>query len=495
MTPSPTLKQRTIRAIAWTGAIQLLSQIINFALSILLARLLAPEDFGLVAMVLIFIGFSQLLCDFGLSAALIQKKSVTKQEAFSCFVFNCLLGFTFTLLLYTCRDSISSFYNDTRLIEIVSFIAPIFIISSASSVPKAMLARELHHKQISLIEMTSMIAGTIVALIMAINDFGFWSLIYQQIVNYSLKSLMLIIASKLTLTKINFREIKKLFGFSANVFSTQVLQQISLQADKVIIGKFLSATELGLYSRAFHLTTFPIKNVSTVIASVMFPALSKIKNNPDKVGKIYLRAIGLIALVTFPILAGFAVLSEPIINFLLGEKWLPMQKFLIFFSLIGMIVSIATITGSFYLSQGRADLQLKINLVTQPLQIVLLLVGIQYGIDGLLVSYALSKIIAAFVTWYTLSNLLNLTVFKILNQLTKPFISTIAMSLAVYFLNQNIVVESSLLEIIMSAFVGSIVFILFNLASKNNSLYELMEIVLPKFKKGLIKNESSKQNQ
>lgn len=471
------LSNKTVSAIAWVGSLQVISQVLNFLVGIILARLLTPSDFGLVALVLIVVGFSQLLTDFGLSSAIIQKKEISQTQVFSCFVLSCLIGLVLSFAMAASSTAVANFYEDTRLVVITLALAPIFLINAMTSIPKAMLARNLQNKQISIVEMFATLFGSAIALIMASNGYGFWSLVIQQLAYACSKCLLMLYQSRLRVSSLCFKSVKALFGFSINVFFTQFIQQVSLQSDKVILGKYLSPLEVGFYSRAYHLTSFPIKNIATVIASVMFPSLSKIQNDVIKVREVYFKAIGVIGTITFPLMIGLASLASPLVNFLLGEQWLPMTTYFKFFSLVGMIVCIATITGSFYLSQGKAGLQLKINLISQPIQILALFIGIQFGVDGLLWAYALSKVFAALLTWHTLGLVLNFKITDVFESLLKPFLCAVLLYLAILNLQKNIVFDNDLIEIITISIFGFFVYLILNLITRNKHFFYVAYLI------------------
>ncbi|MDP2537247.1 MOP flippase family protein [Alteromonas stellipolaris] len=475
------LKKKAFSSVAWAGSIQFISQIVNFALGIILARLLTPNDFGLMAMVLVFTGISQLLTDFGLSSSLIQKDKVEKNEAFTCFVINFLIGLLFTIVLVLNSENISNFYNEPKLTILVIVLAPIFLLNSICSVPNALMARELQHKKIALIEMGSLLLGTIVAVILAFSGLGIWSLVAQQFIRSIVKAFLLTLLSKFKLEKFDFNTISSLLNFSINVFFTRLIQQISEQTDKIIVGRYIGTTDLGFYSRAFHLTTFPIYNITRVVGNVMFPALSKIKHDVTKIGQIYLRLVGIISVLTFPILVGFAVLSESIILSLLGEQWLPMKPYFIFFSLTSMLASIGQISGSFYLSQGRADIHLKLNLFTQPLKIVLLIIGIQWGMIGVLVSYAVSVVVGSFGAFFTLSHILGIRVREILFSMLIPAFASLIMFLAIWGIEHVYNSRSIYIDLIIKIAVGATIYILLNEILKNKAYLELKKLILARF--------------
>lgn len=471
------LSNRTVSAIAWVSSLQVISQLLNFLVGIILARMLTPSDFGLVALVLIVVGFSQLLTDFGLSSAVIQKKKISQTQVFSCFVVSCLIGLLLSFAMAASSKSIANFYEDSRLVIISLALAPVFLINAMTSIPKAILVRDLRNKLVSIVEMFATLFGAAIALLMAANDYGFWSLVVQQLVYASSKCLLIIYLSHLRISSISFKSVKELFGFSINVFFTQFIQQVSLQSDKVILGKYLSPLDVGFYSRAYQLTSFPIRNIATVIAGVMFPSLSKIQNDVIKVREVYFKAIGVIGTITFPLMIGLASLATPLVNFLLGEQWLPMTTYFKFFSLVGMVVCIATITGSFYLSQGKAALQLKINLVSQPLQILALFIGIQFGVEGLLCAYALSKVFAALLTWHTLGLVLNFKLTDVFKTLLKPFLCALLLYLAIWTLQKEFVFDNDLIEIITISIFGFFVYLILNLLTRNKHFFYVAYLV------------------
>ncbi|GFD79983.1 lipopolysaccharide biosynthesis protein [Tenacibaculum sp. KUL118] len=472
------LKKKALSSVAWSGSIQILTQLINFGLGIILARLLSPEDFGLIAMVLVFTGISQLLTDFGLSSSLIQKDFVEKNQAYTCFVLNVLIGLVFTIGLMISSESIASFYKEPKLDFLIFALSPVFLLNSFCSVPNALLSRELKHKHIALVDMASLLIATIAAVIFAFLDFGVWSLVIQQFVKTILKAFFLIFLSSFKIEKFEISTVSSLMVFSLNVFFTRLIQQLAEQADKVIVGRNIGTADLGFYSRAFHLTTFPIYNITRVVGNVMFPALSKIKNDVRKVGEIYLRLVGIISVLTFPILLGFCVLAETIILALLGEQWLPMKNYFVFFSLTSMLSSIGQLSGSFYLSQGRSDIHFKLNLFTQPLKIVLLVVGINWGIVGLLISYALSVFVSSLGAFFTLSYILNIKVIDIFSSMFKPAIASLVMFLIIFVLNRIFEHTNIYLDLGIKMIVGAVVYLLVNEIIKNKYYFELKSMVL-----------------
>ncbi|NDV89964.1 oligosaccharide flippase family protein [Alteromonas sp. 345S023] len=477
------LKKKALSSIAWSGSIQISSQVLNFVFGIVLARLLAPEVFGLMAMLLVFSIVSQLLSDFGFSASLIQKKEVTSEESFSCFVVNCLIGTIFAICLILANSSLAQFYGEPFVEVLALAIAPLFLINSTCSVPTALLSRELSHKKISVIQLSSVLLGSLFAIVCAILEFGVWSLVVQQYVTALLRAMLLLKVSNFKVSAFRLSSVKPLLRFSASVFTTKVIQQVAQQTDKVLVGKFAGAATLGFYSRAYYLTAFPITNITRVVSDVMFPVLSQFKEDISKVKEVYFRLVGMIAVLTFPILIGMAFLAEDIILLLLGERWLPMTKFFVVFSLVNIFSTIGQLCSSFFLSQGRADLLLKINLFTQPARILLLIIGIQWGIEGILLAYIFSTLVSFFTPLLILTRVvLKSNISSVFLALFKPLLASVLMYAILVLSKIWMDLNSPFMSIFFFGATGAISYLLFMRLFKDASYLELESLLLKKIK-------------
>lgn len=418
-----------VSALKWTSALQIASQAFNFTIGIILARLLTPEDFGLVAMVLVFVALAQVFSDFGLSSAIIQKEDEpTPRDYSTAASFSLLLGIITALTLYLFSNNLAEFYQQDKVIQIAEVLSLVFISNSLTSVPKAKLSREINHKLISIAELVSSVIAIISAIILAAMDFGYWSLVAQQLILSCLRLFMIYWFSGLS-PKFSFylSNFKPLFSFSVYVFCTQCLRQTAVQADKLVVGKFLDSASLGLYTKAYQLMLFPINNISRVLANVMFPVMSKMQNDRKKVSSIYLKVVRSISFITFPLMLGLMIVAEEFVVLVYGEAWKEMGIYLSFFCIIGLVMSIATITGSIYLALGLSKLQFKINIINQPLQIVGFLIGIQFGIEGLFVGYFTAYVLSAVINWWNAFRVLGIRFLEFLQAITFPLASGSAM--------------------------------------------------------------------
>jgi len=472
-------KSKAVSAMAWSAGLQTASQVLNFILGIYLARLLTPTDFGLVAMVLVFVSFSELLTNFGLSSAIIQKQNITQSHYYSAYWFSAALGAILSVLMFFASGAIAEFYGSMLVKEISQALSCIFLASSICAIPTAKLQKEMSHKTVGSINLISGLTSGLTGVIFALAEFSYWSIVIQWLTLNWLKVVLLHLASGLRI-KANFSAsaLKELLSFSVIVFSTQTLRKITVQFDKLIVGKFIDASTLGLYNRAHELMSVPTKNVARVVSGVMFPALSSIQNEKQRVANIYLNTIGVIALISFPSLTGIAIIAPYFIDSILGSKWLEMTPYLRFFCYLGLFQSVSTITGMIYLALGRPGLQLKINLFNQPLQLIGVFVGIQYGINGMLVGYFTAYVISVLVTWYFVAKLIKISIGNIFRSLSYTIVPIGGMISCLYLCDVLMLNGySSMFKMITLIIVGVSVYLFLIAVLQPKPYVELLKII------------------
>lgn len=454
------LKKQTVDAVAWSGSIQLASQITTFLLGIVLARLLTPEAYGLVAIVLIFTAFSTMLTDIGFSSALIQKKNATPIMFQTCYWTSTLIGIFLMLVLIAVAPLISALFNSAELLNLVQVMSVIFFLSAACSVPRAKMAKALRHKNIAIAEMCASLVGIICAIGAATFDLQYWSLAIMHLVTNIVKFILFHVFAGFT-PKFTFSllALKELLGFSSTVFITGVLRLCAQQADKALLGRYIDVVTLGLYGRAQQLVSFPVNSISRVVGNVLFPAMSGIQDDKPRITRLFLNSIGAISVLAYPLLGGIFVVAEPFISFVFGQQWLGMTIYVQYFCVLGLLNSISTITGSVYLALGEAKLQLKLNMVYLPTQILGLFVGVQYGTLGLLYGFAVTYLFSVLLTWSFASRLLEISILSIFKSLLFALLATGMMVTCVKFIQNSILSEASDLVVLLSSLtVGAVVY-------------------------------------
>jgi O-antigen/teichoic acid export membrane protein len=359
------LAKSAIKGMVWNGISQVSTQVFRFGTTLILAHILFPEDFGLFGMASVFIGITLTFNEMGLTAGLIQKKELKEGQINSSFWVGMAAGLLLCLFSILASPLVADFFNDRRLIDILNLSSLIFIIGGLTLVPKALLFRDLRFKELALIDVAGDIAASIVAVLMAFFGWGYWSLVWRNLIANIVPMIIYWVRSRWR-PKLSFdlRGFKELFYFSNNVMVSGIIDYAQTNIDSLIVGKSLGAVSLGYYSLAVQVIGFPVKRISTVIGGVLFPVFSKIQDDDERLRKGYLKTVRFISLVTFPLLAGLFMVAPEFIPIFLGDKWLAALPLLRILCILGAIRSITSLSDSIFLCKGRADIKLKWGVLT-----------------------------------------------------------------------------------------------------------------------------------
>ena len=391
------LKQQSAKAVAWDFAGKIAGQTVSFVISIFLARLLSPEDFGLLAMANVVIALSSSLIDMGLGVALIQRKDVSDAHYGSVFFFNITLGLFLTLTLFFCAPLVAKFYDREILLPIVRAMSVLFLLSSIGNVIRSKLRKELEYgipTKGSLI--SAMISGT-VGVTMAFCGFGVWSLVTQALINPVISNVYLFYKVKWRPKLIfKWQALKELWGFGFRMFLSGVLDTLTTNADSLIIGKIFSEATLGFYYRARSLNNYIVQYSSRSIMSVLMPAFSKIHNDLEHFRSVIFRGYHIINFLAFFLTGLFFVIGDALILFLFGEKWeeaIPMFRLIILtaygYPLSSLLVNILS-------ASGNSKAFLRLEIIKKIASISALALGFFWGIKG----YLICKIFATLIGIY-----------------------------------------------------------------------------------------------
>lgn len=429
-------KDKTFEGLSWSVVGKIGNQILTITLSVLLARLLSPRVFGLVSMVMIFTGFAQIFQNVGLGAALVQSQEVTEKHLSSVFWVNLGSGLLLTALFIAISPLISAFYNESILIPITTVLAFEFFFGGLSAVHRTLFRKKINFKAISLIGILSTFLGGGVAIVLAWQGYGVWSLVTQSLLNSAISALILWIASPWHPKFVfSWSALNDLWRFSLNLLGTMSMNFWVRRLDDLLIGRFLGSDSLGIYTKAYGLMMLPLNNISRVIGRVMFPSLSAIQDDIERVRQIYLRMTGAISLVSFPLMFGLFVTAEPFVIGVFGPQWSGMISPLQIFCFAGMWQSIATLNGNLYKSQGRTDLLLRVSLFTKPFMIAGIAVGLYWGLMGIVIGFSAASFVIWGVEFRYAGGLVDLTFGDLLYHLSGIFACATGMAISVHSLS------------------------------------------------------------
>jgi O-antigen/teichoic acid export membrane protein len=431
------LRQKTVAGIGWTFTAQFGRQGTLFLISIVLARLLTPEDFGLLGMIIVFTGFLTLFTEMGFGAALIQREELSDGHYDSVFWLNLGMGVLLTALFIIFSPLIASFYREPDLTPLIRVISINFIFTALGIVQKTILQREMNFRKIAVIEIIAVLVGGALAINMALSGLGVWSLIFQILVASAVASVALWWQSHWR-PHFSFdrRAVSDLWGFSSNLLGFSIVNYWTRNADNLLIGRFMGSESLGLYTRAYSTMLMPLSQVTNVLSRVMFPALSRVQHDKIRVKRIYLRSIAMIALVTFPMMLGLFVVAEDFVLAVYGAQWSGITTVLQIFCLVGMLQSIGTTVGWIYQSQGRTDWMFRWGLLVGTLGVLSFIIGVFLGsIEAVALCYAILNFILLYWNITIPGKLIDLKFYEALRSVAGILGCTIVMAGAVWILS------------------------------------------------------------
>ena len=384
------LKQKTIKGLFWSGTSQAGKQISQFIITAILARLLSPDDFGLLAMATVFVNFVSIFSEMGVSSALIQKQDTHDRHYYSAFWLNVVVGLGLTILFISISPLIAAFYKKPQLTYILSALSVNFFLSSFVIIQQTLLTKEMDFKKLAIRNTGAVIFAGIVGIFLAYKGFGVWSLVFQSIV-FSISDVILLWSVSPWRPKFQFAtsDIKDIFHFSANLTGFNIVNYFARNIDQLLIGKFLGTRPLGYYSLAYKIMLYPLQNISWVISKVMFPAFSKIQDNPEKIRNAYLIMVKFVSLIAFPLMALIFVIAPEFVRIFFGAKWENVIILIRIFCICGLVQSIGTLNGTIYLSKGHSDIQFKLQVLATIVVTIAVISGMRWGVVGVASFYTI----------------------------------------------------------------------------------------------------------
>lgn len=397
------VKQQATKSVLWSAIERFSVQGIQFLLSIIIARLLLPTDYGLIAMLSIFMAIAQTFIDSGFANALIQKKNRTETDYSTAFFFNIAVSVVLYLLLYLSSPAIANFYHQEELNAITRIVGISLIINSFGIVQQAKLTIALNFKRQAIASLTAVIISGIIGVGMAYSGYGAWALVWQSLLNNFLRVALLWFFSKwVPLFCFSKESFRTLFSFGSKILLSSLLHTIYTNLYTLIIGKKFSAGELGYYNRAFTLAQFPSTNLTNVIVRAVYPIQCRLQDDDEQLRSMFLKYMRMACYLIFPVMIGFCALAEPVVRLLLTDKWLPAVPLLQILCIAYMWDPIMKINHNMLNVKGRSDYFLYAEILKKIVAFSILFLTIPFGVKIMcagLILYAFADIII--ITYYT----------------------------------------------------------------------------------------------
>ncbi len=425
------LKTKAIKGMFWSFSEIVSLQGINFVVQIFLARLLMPEDFGLIGMITIFIAVSQSLIDSGFTSALIREKNVTNTDYSTVFYFNLVVSVVIYFILFFSSPLISNFYNEPRLVSIIRILSVVIVINAFGLIQRTILVREIDFKTQTKITFISSVLSGIVAVILAFLGFGVWCLVIRQILMQLTQSLMLIIHNKwIPSLEFNVISFKRFFGFGWKLLVSGLIDTLYTNIYYPVIGKFFSATDLGFFTNAKKMADIPAMATSQAVQKVSYPVLSQIQDNEKSLKNSFRKAIRNTIFITFPLMMGFAVIGEPLIKLLVGEKWVPSIPYFQILCFTGMLYPLHALNLNILQVKGRSDLFLKLEIIKKIIGVISIIVALFFGLGiiGLLWAEFFTSIISFFINSFYSKKMIDYSTRDQIKDISPIFFASIIMA-------------------------------------------------------------------
>jgi PST family polysaccharide transporter len=471
-----TLKQKVLTGVKWTALANVSGQVMNLVSTVILARLLTPDDFGIFANLMIFVGFLGMFVGMGTSAAIVHMDKPSDTMLSSIFYFNIFSGTLFCLLLIAASGPISLFFENPEIEYLLQWLSLTFIAGSFTGVQGALFTKKLDFKTPTIIGITNTFISLTAGIVAASFGLGVWSLIIRSLTGALVSTIMFWkLSSWKPRLAFSFNELKKVFHFTSNLTGFTFINYFARNADNFLIGKFIGSSSLGVYNMAYNIMLYPLQNISNTIIRVLFPAFSQVKDDNEKLKKGYLRVIFFIALISFPIMVGLMATAQVFVSVVFGDKWENLASIVLILAPLGMMQSIVTTTGSLYMTKGTVNALFKIGTLNAVITVCGFIVGLPFGVEGVAWGYVLANVIMLYPNLLISWRQIELSVLEGLSEILPLFVISIIMGISVMLI--GIFLETVIINQVLQLFimvVSGIVIYLVLLRIKYGNLLDLV---------------------
>jgi len=477
------LTQKTTKGIFWSGTSTVVTTTSSFLIIAILARILSPSDFGIIAIIMVVMNFAIMLSDLGIGMGVIQKKDITNEELSSFFFLNIFLGIISCVVIFCFSPILAKFFKSEELIVVLRLISFSFILISVGQIQKILLQKLMDFKNLAKVEIVGTITYGIISIYLAYKGLGVKSVVIGFLVRQTIEAILLWTA-RTFVPQLAFKpsKIKSLIKFGGYVTGERIVNYFSSNLDYIIIIKLFGNTTLGYYTLAHQLMIFPLAKISGVITRVIFPSFSIIQDNTQQLRMGYLKAIKYISFITFPMMVGLFIIAPEFVRVVYGVKWNPAIPVIRILCLVGILKSIGTIVGTIFYSQGRPDIGFKLNLFILITLVPAILLGSKWGINGVATSILLLSCLFFIINQYFVNRLINLhfvDFFKNLRVIATSSISLFLIAFGCKFLlKKSFLFDTNLIMLIFLVIIGGITYVLITLLQEKNIISEAKSLIL-----------------
>lgn len=477
------LAQQAFSGIVWTAVERFGQQLIQFLVVILLARLLSPEAFGLVAMVMVVFTISAVLVNGGFTAALIREPEITEEDKATAFWMNLGGALIIYGLLWPLAPTIASFFEQPQLISLTRFMGLYLIFFALSLVQRAELSHRLDFKRLGLVTLGAAAAAGVIAVVLAFFGAGVWALAVKYVLLSAFTSLFLWAVNPWYPKQwISRRSVRKLFGFGSKLALAGLLNEVFQNVYKVVIGKFFAAATLGFYTQAQNFQRLASQSLVGMLQKVTYPVLAKANDDPARLKRGYRTMIQVSSYVIFPAMIGMALTAEPLILTLVGESWRQTIPFLQLLCVSGALYHLHSINLNVLKVVGRSDLFLRLEVIKKVNITVAIVIGLQFGLWGLLIGHVVSSYVALFINMYYTRQFIDYSIPEQLRDIVGVLLFSVPMAVAVWVAGM-IVSDMPAVELAAMVVAGAVSYVLVGMLAGAEPLRTIVALIAPRLRR------------
>jgi O-antigen/teichoic acid export membrane protein len=434
------IRRLVVGGLVWKAVSQIVGQFGRLIVAVLLARLLVPRDFGLANMVLVFSSLVLVFSDLALGAALVQRKVVTEADRATAFWTSIAAGTLFMVLLMAAAGPIAAFYGEDKVRPLLLVLSSTFLISSIATTHEALLVRDMQFRAVELRTMIGMLVGAAAGVTVALMGGGPWAIIAQQVSTAIVTTVLLVIRSPWRMHFAFSRaSLRDMGGFSGFVLGHRLLYYVHRNADNLLIGKFVGASALGVYALSYNVILIPFSRLATPVQQVLFPAFSRLQDQPERIAALWVRTTRLVGALSIPALCGLVFVAPDLVPVVFGHKWDGAVPLIQVLAWVGLLQSLQTLNTEILTARDRTSTVFRFSMIFFASHLTAFIVGLHWGVTGVAVAYAISStLVEPILTWLTARSL-GISAWRVVGSLSGVVQASVLMALAVYEVRELLV--------------------------------------------------------
>ena len=471
-------KHLLFKGILWSTFQQGGTQLISLLLTVVLSRILLPSQFGLIAIISIFISLGSSLIDSGLSQSLIRTKNIEEDDYSTVFILNVLISVLVYVFIYIFSNYIAQFFHQPILSNILKLYCLTFVINSFTIVQTTKLTKALNFKKQSYIYLLSILISSLITIFLAKNGWGVWSLVWKAII----ESILICVfhwtsSSWMPRLALNSEKVKTHLRFGYKLTISGIIETLFINSYAIIIAKYFSPIQVAFYNRADTIKQMPVSNFIYIINKVFFPVLSKFQDDDIKLKYFFSKIIKMVVFIVAPTLLFMTILATPLFRFLFTEKWLPAVPFFQILCINGLLYPIHAFNLNILYIKGQSGTFLKLEIIKKTILTLILIISFRWGIYGIIYGGIISSMFALIINTYYTNKFLGYSLLNQIIDVTPTIIICILSGLVVYLTNIQLINQLDIIRIILPSIIGVSLYTILAYIFKIESFFEIKNLI------------------